>query len=37
LEIISVGGVDLDDEGRIERESLWQFLEPAALVEHWDD
>jgi hypothetical protein len=37
LEIISVGGVDVDDEGRIERESLWQFLEAAALVEHWDD
>jgi hypothetical protein len=35
--MISVGGVDLADEGRIERESLWQLLESAALVAHWDD
>lgn len=37
LEIIAVDGVDLDDEGRIERESLWQFLEAEVLVAHWND
>ena len=37
LEIIDTDGVDLDNEGRIERESLWQFLEAEALVLHWWD
>jgi hypothetical protein len=37
LEIIDADGVDLDDEGRIEKESLWQFLEAEVLVAHWDD
>ena len=36
LEIISVGGVDLDPEGRIEKESLRQFLEAEVLVSHWN-
>jgi hypothetical protein len=37
LGIIDVDGVDLDGDGRIEKESLWQFLEAEALVLHWDD
>ena len=37
LDIIAVDGVDLDDAGQIERESLWQFLEAEVLVAHWDD
>jgi hypothetical protein len=37
LDIIDVDGVDLDNEGRIERESLWQFLEAEVLVAHWYD
>ena len=37
LEIIEVDGVDLDDEGRIEKQSLWQFLEAEVLVAHWGD
>jgi len=35
LEIIDADGVDLDDQGRIEKESLWQFLEADALVQDW--
>ena len=37
LEIIDADGVDLDNDGQIERESLWQFLEAEALVLHWWD
>jgi hypothetical protein len=35
--IIDVGGVDLNDAGQIERESLWDFLEADVLVQHWED
>ena len=35
--IIDEGGVDVDNGGRIDKESLWQFLEADALVLHWDD
>lgn len=37
LEIIEEEGVDLNDEGLIERESLYEFNECAALILHWDD
>jgi len=36
-EIMEEGGVDLNDEGLIERESLYEFNECAALVLHWND
>ncbi len=36
-EIIAVGGVDLNSDGRIEKRSLYEFQESVALVEHWDD
>ena len=36
-EIIEEGGVDLNDEGLIERESLYEFNECAALILHWND
>jgi hypothetical protein len=36
-DIIDVDGVDLDNEGHIERESLWRFLEAEVLVAHWYD
>jgi len=35
LEIVEVDGVDVDNEGRIEKESLWQFLEAEVLVARW--
>jgi hypothetical protein len=34
-EIIGADGVDLDAGGRVEEESLWQFLEADTLVHHW--
>jgi hypothetical protein len=37
LEIIDEGGVDLNDEGLIERESLYEFQESLALVLYWND
>ena len=37
LEIIAEDGVDLDDEGLIEKQSLYEFQECLALVLHWDD
>jgi hypothetical protein len=37
LEIIDEGGVDLNVEGLIERESLYEFQESLALVLHWND
>jgi len=37
LEIMDVGGVDLNDAGLIEKQSLWEFQETAALVLHWHD
>ena len=36
-EIIREGGVDLNTEGLIEKQSLREFNECAALVAHWDD
>jgi hypothetical protein len=36
-EIMEEGGVDLNDEGLIERESLYEFNECAALILHWND
>jgi hypothetical protein len=37
LEIITEDGVDLNDEGLIEKQSLQELLESLALVLHWDD
>ena len=37
LEIIDEGGVDLNDDGLIETESLHEFQECLVLVLHWDD
>jgi hypothetical protein len=37
LEIIDEGGVDLNTEGLIEKESLYDFQQCLALVLHWDD
>ncbi|MBN1811278.1 MAG: hypothetical protein JXA14_05535 [Anaerolineae bacterium] len=37
LEIIGEGGVDLNDDGLIEKESLYEFQECLALVLHWND
>lgn len=37
LEIITEDGVDLNDEGLIEKQSLHEFLECLALVLHWGD
>ena len=37
MRMVDADGVDLDDEGRIEKESLWQFLEAEALMLHWPD
>ena len=37
LEIMDEGGVDLNLDGLIHRQSLWEFQEACALVLHWDD
>jgi hypothetical protein len=37
LGIISEGGVDLDTDGRIEKRSLWEWLEVSAELAHWQD
>ena len=37
LEIVNDGGVDLNLDGLIEKESLWEFQECLALVLHWND
>jgi hypothetical protein len=37
LDIIDVGGVDLDDAGRIEKRSLWEWLEVSVELAHWDN
>jgi hypothetical protein len=37
MEIIAEGGVDLNDAGLIEKESLHEFQESLALVLHWDE
>ena len=36
-EIILEGGVDLDDEGLIFEDSLWELQETLAEVVHWND
>jgi hypothetical protein len=36
-EIVREGGVDLNTEGLIEKRSLREFNECAALIAHWDD
>ncbi len=35
--VIDEGGVDLNVEGLIEKQSLWEFQEMLALVLHWND
>jgi len=37
LEIIDEGGVDLHNDRRIGKRSLYEFQESVALVEHWND
>ena len=37
LYIIAEGGVDLDDEGLLGKQSLHEYQECLALVLHWDD
>jgi hypothetical protein len=37
LEIVAQGGVDVDDAGLIEKQSLYEFQETLAEVLHWDD
>ena len=37
LQVIEVDGVDLDNSGRIEKRSLWEWLEVSAEIDHWDD
>ena len=36
LEIMDVGGVDLNHDGLIEKQSLGEFQEACALVLHWN-
>jgi hypothetical protein len=36
-EIVREGGVDVDTEGLIEKRSLHELNECAALIAHWDD
>ena len=31
------GAVDLDNDGCIEKRSLWEYIEALWLVLHWDD
>jgi hypothetical protein len=37
LQVIEVDGVDLDNAGRIEKRSLWEWLEVSVEYAHWDD
>jgi hypothetical protein len=37
LEIMSDGGVDVNTEGRIDKQSLYDFQQCLALVLHWHD
>ena len=37
LQVVEAGGVDLDCAGRIEKKSLWEWLEVSAEIDHWDD
>ena len=36
-QIIAEAGVDLNDEGLIDKNSLWEFQDALALVLHWND
>lgn len=38
LQVVEADGVDLDYAGRIEKKSLWEWLEASAEADHfWDD
>lgn len=37
LQLIEGGGVDLDDDGLIEKRSLWEWQETSAELAHWDE
>ena len=37
LQVIDADGVDLDNAGRIEKRSLWEWLEVSVEYAHWDD
>jgi hypothetical protein len=37
LQVIEADGVGLDDAGRIEKKSLWEWLEVSAEFAHWVD
>jgi hypothetical protein len=37
FQVIEVDGVDLDNTGRIEKQSLWEWLEVSVEYAHWDD
>ena len=37
LEVIAIGGVDLNDDGLIERQSLMEFMESLDLLLHWHE
>jgi len=37
LQVIEADGVDLDDAGRIEKRSLWEWLEVSVELAHWQD
>ncbi|MBN1975939.1 MAG: hypothetical protein JW918_00935 [Anaerolineae bacterium] len=36
LQVIEVDGVDLDDAGRIEKRSLWEWLEVSVELAHFN-
>jgi hypothetical protein len=37
LQVLDVDGVDLNDEGLIEKRSLWEWLETSVEIDHWDE
>jgi hypothetical protein len=37
LSIIAEGGVDMNNDGLIQKKSLWEFQEALVEVLHWDD
>ena len=37
LQVLEVDGVDLDNAGRIEKRSLWEWIEVSVEYAHWDD
>ena len=37
LQVLDVDGVDLDNAGRIEKRSLWEWIEVSVEYAHWDD